>query len=494
MNKKISLEKEYMFANNMDYCVGTGRMGLALQKEYMEQLKYVQEGIGFSHIRGHGLFADDMAIYHEYEEDGQTKVEYNFTYLDLVMDNYMEVGLKPFIELGFMPKKLASGEQTIFYWKGNVTPPKDYAMWCDLVVATLSHLMDRYGKAEVVTWPVEIWNEPNLPGFWKDADMQEYFKLFKVTFEAVKKLDSRIKVGGPAICGVKDEYWIDEFMKFIDKEDLAVDFITRHHYTTGEHHFDGHYSYAPLEDPDFRFNNLHSTRTIVDSYEKYKGLPIHITEYNTSYTPNCVIHDTNLNAAYLAHHLTRLGDDNESYSYWTFGDIFEEHGVPFAPFHGGFGMVANNCIPKPTYYTFQFYKRMMGKCIMKDDDIIVVKTEDGSLRGITWNVCEDRENMTDKNLSLEFDLADGSYCMVQKIVDEETCNPLKVWDDLGQPRSLTKEQVAILKEAAKPLIKSATLFSDGGVKTDITVKPNGVIYFEITKVEKTIDRGYVCPV
>ena len=493
MQKKIDINSEYMFANNMDYCVGTGRMGLALQKEYMEQLKFVQEGIGFSHIRGHGLFADDMAIYHEYEEDGVTKAEYNFTYLDLVMDSYKEVGLKPFLELGFMPKKLASGDQTIFYWRGNVTPPKSYDMWCDLVVATLSHLMDRYGKDEVVTWPVEIWNEPNLPGFWKDADMQEYFKLFETTFKAIKKLDPRIKVGGPAICGVKDEYWIGEFMKFISEKKLPVDFITRHHYTTGEHKFSGHYSYAPLEDPDFRFNNLHTTRTIVDSYEEYKGLPIHITEYNTSYTPNCVIHDTNLNAAYLAHHLTRLGDDNASYSYWTFGDIFEEHGVPFTPFHGGFGMVANNCIPKPTYYTFEFYKRLQGTCIIKDNDIIAVKTEDGSIRGITWNVCEDRSHMKDKELSLEFNLESGTYCMLTKTVDEDTCNPLKVWDDMGQPSSLSKEQVSILKAAAVPYVKSATLVSDGVAKTDLTVNPNGVIYFEITKTEKKPDRGYVCP-
>ncbi len=494
MKKEISLEKRVLFNNRVDFCVGTGRMGLALQKEYMKQLKFVQDGIGFKHIRGHGLFSDDMAIYHEYEENGETKVEYNWTYLDLVMDNYKEVGIKPFLELGFMPGDLASGEQTIFYWKGNVTPPKDYSKWCDLVTATLNHLMDRYGKDEVVTWPVEVWNEPNLPGFWKDADMQEYFKLFKETFLAVKKLDSRIKIGGPAICGVKDEYWISEFMKFIEKEELAVDFITRHHYTTGEHSFDGHYSYAELEDPDFRFNNLHSTRTIVDSFERYKGLPIHITEYNTSYCPDNVIHDTNLNAAYLAHHLTRLGDDNESYSYWTFGDIFEERRVPFAPFHGGFGMVANNCIPKPTYYTFVFYKNLTGECIYKDNDLIAVKRSDGSLCGIAWNVCEKKETRKNKTIDLSIDLPDGEYLVLQKTVDEETCNPLKVWNDLGQPRSLSKEQISLLQMAATPLIQTENIVAENGLEKEIVIKPNGVVYFEIAKVCRTADRGYVCPV
>ena len=162
------------FNNQVDFCVGTGRMGLALQKAYQEQLAMNQAEIGFKHIRGHGLFSDDMAIYQEYKDpEGNVQVEYNFTYLDMVMDYYKEQAIKPFLELGFMPAKMASGDQTVFYWKGNVTPPAKYENWQALVQATLKHLMERYGEAEVLTWPIEVWNEPNLPGFWKGADMEE---------------------------------------------------------------------------------------------------------------------------------------------------------------------------------------------------------------------------------------------------------------------------------------------------------------------------------
>lgn len=159
MKQNITIDSaaRVKFINHVDECVGTGRMGLALQKEYMDQLKEVQAEIGFKHIRGHGLFSDDMAIYQERKyQDGTEAVEYNFTYLDLVMDNYLAVGIKPFLELGFMPSKMASGEQTVFYWKGNTTPPKSYDAWCELVTATLQHLMDRYGADEVVTWPIEV--------------------------------------------------------------------------------------------------------------------------------------------------------------------------------------------------------------------------------------------------------------------------------------------------------------------------------------------------
>ena len=493
ITKKVSLKDSFYFNNNVDYCVGTGRMGLALQKEYMEQLKFVQEGIGFKHIRGHGIFADDMSIYQEYEEDGIKKVEYNFTYLDMVVDNYLSVGIEPFIELGFMPNKLASGQQTIFYWKGNVTPPRDYKLWCDLVTATLKHLMERYTVNRVIEWPIEVWNEPNLPGFWKDADMKEYFRLFKETFLAVKQIDKRFKVGGPAICGVNDEVWIDEFMKFVDENKLELDFVSRHHYTTKEHTFKGHYTYAELEDPQFRFNNLHTTREIVDKYEKYQGLPIHITEYNTSYCPDNVIHDTNLNAAYLAHHLSRLGDDNDSYSYWTFGDIFEERGVPFRPFHGGFGMVANGCIPKPTYYTFEFYKKLQGKCIFKDNDAVFVKCEDGSIKGITWNICENKETAKVKTLNFEIDLPKGDYSVIKQIVDEKTCNPLKIWHEMGEPASLSENEKAILRRAAVPMVTSDNITSDNIAMIAVDVEPNGVIYFEINKMNRVSDRGYEYP-
>ena len=185
-------------------------------------------------------------------------------------------------------------------------------------------------------------------------------------FDAIKKLDSRFLVGGPAVCGGTDEVWIRSFMEYCETNDLAVDFVTRHHYTSEPPKTQGHYSYIELMDPEDGFANLHTTREIIDSFPRFKGLPIHITEFNTSYVPNCPIHDTNQNAAYIAHQLSRLGDDNESYSYWTFGDVFEEFGVPFTPFHGGFGLVANGCIPKPTFWTFAFYKKLNGTCNFLD--------------------------------------------------------------------------------------------------------------------------------
>lgn len=491
-NIVINANAAVPFHNNVDFCVGTGRIGLALQKEYQEQLALVQEEIGFSYIRGHGLFTDDMAIYQEYtDEEGRIQAEYNFTYLDLVMDSYLKLNIRPFLELGFMPEKIASGRQTVFYWKGNVTPPKTYEAWCALVQATLRHLLERYGEEEVLSWPIEVWNEPNLPGFWKDADMQEYFRLFARTFAAVKEVDARFRVGGPAVCGVQDELWIRSFLEFCRKEGIHPDFVTRHHYTTEVPEDEGHYGYAKLSEPEGGFANLQSSRDIIDSFEEYKGMEIHITEFNTSYIPNCPLHDTNQNAAYIAHQLSRLGDVNESYSYWTFGDIFEERGVPFSPFHGGFGLVANGGIPKPTFWTFKFYKELMGGvCVHRSEEAVIVKMEDGSYRGVAWNRTMEG-NGEDLKLSFEIPMDAKEACVLTKTVDEQTCNPLKLWHDMGEPLSLSERQKKVLKEGARPLVETVRRsVQEGKASVELCVRENGVVYFELQQVKVGGDRGY----
>jgi xylan 1,4-beta-xylosidase len=483
----VNADNRVQFNNNVDYCVGTGRLGLALTQEYLSELEYVQKMIGFSYIRGHGLFSDDVSIYHEYEENWETKVEYNYTYIDRIFDSYLKLGIRPYLELGFMPGQLASGNQTIFYWKGNTTPPKDYKTWTDMVIALLAHLIKRYGE-EVVTWPIEVWNEPNLPGFWYKADMDEYFKLFKETFLAIKAFDSRFMVGGPAICGVKDAEWIEAFLSFCKKENLRPDRITRHHYTVEFPERIGHCDYSKLEDSEMRFANLQSTRDIVDSFEEFKGLPIHLTEFSTSYTPKGVIHDTNINAAYLARQLSRLGDVNEAYSYWTFGDVFEEQGVPDSLFHGGFGMVAAGNIPKPTFWTFYFYKKLKDfgtDCVHRDDNSVIVKNDKG-YAGILWNFDE-----TDLEREYLLPTEDAEYTLVTMTVDETCCNPLKLWHDLGEPAYPDEEQIDLIRSAAQPLTESAVLKAENGTAiVHGNVKKHGVVYFTLTKRNFTPDRGY----
>ena len=492
MKYKTDLKKTLNFNNKACHCVGTGRMDLALHKEYLDQLKLVQDEIGFSYIRGHGLFSKYMAIFRDRSfRDEPAVEEYCFTYLDMVMDSYLELNIKPLLELGFMPEDLASGEETTFFWKGNITPPKDYDKWVRLVQATLSHLMNRYGREEVETWPVEVWNEPNLTSFWKDADMEEYFKLYELTAKGIKEIDENIKVGGPAICGVDDERWLKSFLDYVKEKNLPLDFVSRHHYTSYMPKMQGHYAYIDLHEPEVAFGWLERSRDIVDSYDEFRGMQLFITEFNTSYVPNAPIHDTALNAAYVAHMLSRLGDKHDSYSYWTFGDVFEEFGVPFTPFHGGFGLVADGLIKKPTFHTFSFYKRLEGECIVKEDNCVAVKTKDGAIRGVLWNPDFHLEK---KDLPVELEiegLEDGEYFCFEEIVNEEHGNPLKTWHEMGEPSSPDEAGKKLLRKAAEPeIVSSSKIISGKKAELSFNLSYNELRYFELKKINRSSDRGY----
>lgn len=476
--------------NNAFYCIGTGRMNLALRHEYHNQLKKIQDEIHFSYIRGHGLFTDDMAIYQTYVEAGVEKVEYNYTYVDMVFDDYLSMGIKPFVELGFMPEKLASGTQTVFYWKGNATPPADYKKWEELVRNTIEHWINRYGREEVITWPFEVWNEPNLAGFWKDADMPEYFKLYDITSKVVKSCDPRIRVGGPAICGIDDEHWLRSFLEYCRDNKTPLDIVTRHAYATELPDKVGHYDYQKLRTPETFLKELKVSRDIIDSFPEFKGMEMHITEFNTSYTPLNPIHDTNLNAAYVARLLSEMGDTCASYSYWTFGDVFEEAGVAFTPFSGCFGLLTNGMIPKPTFFAFSFFKNLGSRVISHEENFVITKDDQNNIHGIAWNPVEE---LGEHDISLNFhiDLKQGEYMLLIKLVDEITCNPLKTWIDMGSPANPVKEQLELLRDCAHPQIRTKRItVTDGLAEVDISLSANAICYFEIKHIDPVLDRGF----
>lgn len=470
------------FSNNATKCIGTGRLGLALRHEYLEQLAYIQKNIGFEFIRGHGLFSEDIGIYQEYtDSSGNTRVEYNFTYLDQIMDSYQRLGLKPFIELGFMPQKLGSGSDSVFYWHGNITPPASETRWTKLVQATLSHLKERYGE-KVTGWPIEVWNEPNIDQFWKNADMDAYFRLFQITFQAIKKVDLNFKVGGPAICGVDDERWLRKFIEFCEKQDLKLDFITRHFYTVTSSKIEGHYRYPKLRNVDESLKELEVSRKIIDNSPKFSSLPMYITEFNTSYSPDAPLHDTVKNAVYMAYLLSKLGDTSDIYSYWTFGDVFEEKGIPFSQFYGGFGLVATHNIPKPTFWTFKFFDTLGSKYLLKTQSIIVTKQNDGSLAGIVWNL--DSES---KRYQLKLSQKFKKSTVVTQTIDESNGNPLRIWHALGEPSSLDASKTQLLRRSAVPAVGAESV-RDG--KVSVEIMPNSLIQFKIQPTINDSDRGF----
>jgi xylan 1,4-beta-xylosidase len=467
-------------------CVGTGRFDLALRRDYQESLALVQREIGFRHIRGHGLFSDGTGIYRPYEYQGSRRVRYAFTYVDQVIDAYLALGVRPFLELGFMPTGLAAGEQTVFWWRGNVTPPRSWTDWADLVRATLRHLVDRYGLEEVRGWPIEVWNEPNLTAFWRDADRDAYHRLYEVTAHAVKEVDAGLQVGGPAISPGADD-WLPPFAEFVTARSVPVDFVSRHAYTSGPAQhvpFGTHQTLAPASDLLEQFaaprRRLRGT-ALAD-------LPVHITEFNSSYRPDNPVHDTAFHAAYLAPVLAAGGDIVDSFSYWTFGDVFEEEGVPSAPFHGGFGLLTHRQIKKPTYHLYAFMARLGAEVLAHGPDHLVTRDATGRLAVLAWAPVDatgvtpgpDRHTV---RLSLPLPTARGPAFLLHSSVDEEVGNAWAAWCEMGRPHSPTARQLDNLREAAEPARRHARLpIEDGRVTLGLHLSRHEVTLAEVTAV------------
>lgn len=464
-------------------CVGTGRFSLALRQDYQESLALVQREIGFRYIRGHGLLHDDVAVHRPYDTAGHRGTAYVFTYVDQVVDAYLRLGIKPFLELGFMPRDLASGDQTVFWWLGNVTPPRDHAEWAALVRALLRHLVDRYGLDEVRTWPVEVWNEPNLTHFWKDADQAAYFRLYETSVRAVKDVDAELQVGGPAISPGADDWW-EPFAEFVTARDLPADFLSVHAYTSGPAQHVPFGTYQTLRPPQELLDQFVRPRKILAG-TALADRPLHITEFNTSYRPDNPVHDTAYNAAYLAPVLAEGGEHADSFSYWTFSDVFEEQGVPASFFHGGFGMLAYRQVRKPTYHLYAFMARMGREVLARGVDHLVTRhPATGQVTVLAWQPVGGTDDPAEPDrheVRLSIPVAEvGRVFVMRHDVDEVAGNAWAAWRELGRPASPSGRQLDALHEASEPTRRACSLpvvpdaEAGGRVALDLTIGRHGV--------------------
>ena len=174
---------------------GSGRAILSLRENYRQDLRDVKQITGFKYVRFHAIFHDEVGVY---DEDGQQHPTYNFSYVDQIYDGLLANGVKPFVELSFMPRKLAAADALHSFWyKPDVAPPRDWAKWDGLIQAFAEHLVERYGIEEVATWYFEVWNEPNID-FWAGVPKQAtYGQLYDHTALAIKKVRRPESVAQP---------------------------------------------------------------------------------------------------------------------------------------------------------------------------------------------------------------------------------------------------------------------------------------------------------
>lgn len=389
-NINVSINDEKGKLNKyFNFCVGAGRAAEIMRYIPSVQLKQVVKDCGFRYIRFHGIFNEDMGVATR-SEDG--KLSFNFQYIDMLFDYFLEIGIRPFLELSFMPKCMASGDQTLFFWDTNVTPPAKNEEWVDFIKCFMNHLTLRYGEEEIKKWFFEVWNEPNHPAFFsRNDDMEEYFKLYEITARAIKDVNKDYQVGGPATAGM---IWFDCLDEYCKKHNVPIDFFSGHCYcVVGDFDEDGKKDLFLQDEFSLLVNPIKKhTKMSEDA-----GLPMHITEWSTSYSSRDPVHDTYINAAFVLDAIKNLDGFADSLSYWVYTDIFEEAGPAPSPFHGGFGIINEQSLKKPTYYSYKFLNELGDTELKCEDNATYACKKDDEIEILTWNyVKQDQHKVSNR--------------------------------------------------------------------------------------------------
>ncbi|MGA7316960.1 MAG: glycosyl hydrolase family 39 [Silvibacterium sp.] len=445
---------------------GSGRAILSLRESFRDDLRAVKQVADIRYVRFHAILHDEVGVYNE-DEHGEPV--YNFAYVDQIYDGLLKNGVRPFVEISFMPKKLAFNPDALhpFWYKQNVSPPKSMERWDDLMTRFAQHLVDRYGIEEVSKWYFEVWNEPNID-FWDGIPRQKsYFDLYAHTARALKKVNPQLRVGGPATAAAA---WISDFLKFTADNHVPVDFVSTHGYAddTVENLF-GTNEDIPMDDRVCRA--VAKVRGEIKSSAE-PNLPLFWTEWNVQGMNES--RDTIFVGPALANTVRQCDGMVDMLSFWTFSDVFEEGGPIPKPFIGMFGLRAEGGINKPSFYAYGLLHQLGdARLANASKNVIVTKTSDGGLAIAAWNLVDPDQHGTTHQIDLVFhNLQAASRVTIQR-VDDEHGNVLPHYAAMGKPLSPTPNQVEELnRETALPAPEQVSL--QGG-RLQLTLSPNALV-------------------
>lgn len=442
------------FPHFWELCVGSCHAVMGLRADWRQQLKNAHNELGFRYVRFHGLLDDAMSLCAREGWTGDGPLRLSFFNIDSIFDFLLSIGMKPFIELGFMPTALASGVQTCFYYRANVTPPADYTQWESLVHDLAQHLVARYGLDEVRSWFFEVWNEPNLPFFWAGTQ-DEYFRLYAHAARAIKRVDSLLRVGGPA---TSINAWIPEMIAFCTSSGAPLDFVSTHHY--------------PTDDPLWRNSQLPWDEFIQLGGQYQRGvlremalkarheagsLPLYYTEWNISAMVPDARHDEPYAAAMIAKTLADAAGLVDGYSFWTFTDLFEEGGQHAAPFHGGFGLQTIHGIRKPSHRLFELFHGLgdqrLNVTAESDSTVEVLAVAgEGSLTIVTYNHNTPDAPIAEQEVCLHLAGVNTRPPARLTRIDAAHANAKAMWQALDGPEYPARDQLAQIAVASRPRV------------------------------------------
>ncbi len=469
-----------------DFSVGSDYSGTLIRSDSQNQLQMVTDELGFRYIRFHAIFHDALGTV----QLNNGKIVYNWTRIDQLYDNLLARHIKPFVELSFTPEALATSKASIFYYHANTSHPNPKA-WGHLIDAFARHLEQRYGEAEVRSWYFEVWNEPNLSGFWEGADQSAYFGLYDLTARTLKSVDPKLRVGGPATAGAA---WIPEFLAYAKRNGTPIDFITTHTYGVqgGFLDPDGKSDVKLDPSPDAIVGDVRRVHQQIAA-SPFPNLPLYITEWSTSYTPADPVHDSYISAAYILNKLKACAGLAQGMSYWTYSDLFEEAGPPPRAFYGGFGLVTRDGIRKPAFFAYKYLHALQGETIPSTDPQSFLSTNGQNLTAVLWAFEQPVQKLANHPFYTKV-IADHSSAPVKLTVTRLIPNAvyrLQVhrtgydandaytsYLRMGTPKDLTEPQIAQLDYLTRDLAErdeTVQAGQDGTMEIQVPMRSNDVV-------------------
>ncbi len=432
-----------LFPHYWERIFGSGRAILSLRDSYRRDLRTVKGATGLQYVRFHAILHDEVGVY---DEDAKGNPVYNFAYVDQIYDGLLENGVRPFVELSFMPGKLADSNPVLhpFWYKPVVSPPRDWDRWEGLVYQFTRHLVERYGVEEVATWYLEVWNEPNID-FWAGNPKEAtYYQLYDRAARAIKRVSTKLRVGGPATAQAA---WVDRFIQHCVANNVPVDFVSTHVYANDT----SQDVFGTTESIPRAGMVCRAVKKVHDQVKAsaLPDLPIEWSEFNASYKNEPEVTDALFMGPWLTNTIRQCDGLVDNLAYWTFSDVFEEQGVVKTPFYGGFGLIAAGGIPKPSFNAFQLLHRLGNERIMVDSDsVLVTRRSDHSLAIAAWNYSQPAEASTLKTITLRFKGLTGDRTVAVQRLDEDHGSYLTTYDRMGRPQYPTKAQLEELRRTA----------------------------------------------
>src|SRR6185369_2761871 len=441
------------------------------RESYRSDVRELKKVADFQYVRFHAIFHDEVGVY---DEDEKGQAVYNFSYVDQIYDGLLANGVRPFVEISFMPKKLALRQDVHPFWyKQIVSPPKDYVKWEGLIRAFGEHLVERYGIDEVSQWYFEVWNEPNID-FWTGEPKQAtYFELYDHTVRTLKEVNPKLRVGGPSSAAAD---WVTPFLDHVTKENIPIDFVSTHGYAddTVENLFHTK-DKIPLQQRVCRaIGKVHGE---IKASAK-PNLPLMWTEWNVpSFGDEYKARDTTYVGAALADDIRQCDGLVDILSYWTFDDVFEENGVVRQPFYGGFGTIAAGGIKKPSFYAYALLHKLGEERLANDANILVTRRKGGTLVIAMWNAVDPDKKGAPETVTLRFkNMGSGTDATIHR-VDATHGNVLTEYQAMGNPRYPTQKQIGALNHASELGPPEKTKLQHGEIRIEVPV--NGLVVMEV---------------